>query len=114
MTLLSSQSLICDYHKVFVQESYQQAVGKSVSWQLYSPLWGSRTTSVACIAAGSVQVGPRPFDRCMSGKAHTVTRVNVMFIRLYKPFLSHLALANIQAESRPELRHSVDGVIVLC
>ena len=48
------------------------------------------------------------------GKAHTVTRVNVMFIRLYKPFLSHLALANTQAESRPELRHSVDGVIVLC
>ena len=45
--------------------SYQQAVGKSVSWQLYSPVGGSRIISVACIAARTGQVGPRPFDRCI-------------------------------------------------
>ena len=33
MTLLSSYSLVCNYNKVFVQESYQQVVGKNVSWQ---------------------------------------------------------------------------------
>ena len=27
--------------------------------------------------------------------------------------LSHLALANLQAESRPELRNTVDGITVL-
>ena len=33
MTLLSSYSLLINYNKVFVQESYQQVVGKNVSWQ---------------------------------------------------------------------------------